>query len=700
MNDDVVVVKMEDKPLLEFVHEMNQDEMLIPFVQMDEIELPIRLVEVKKSTIAGRGIFACVNIEAGYDLGRYCPHTPFTKPPWTGSEYGLEVHVNGKIAFLDGMGEHGDIVHWTALVNHSCFPNITFSSNGSMIVLRAIQQGEELTINYGMKYWKCVFPKITDENSIMVLVTQRLTDEETLLKNQLYKKYNITKMWHCLSDNITLEIQRRKALTEKTIMLKRQDDTLFRQSLISKNRKFGGQIDDLSTKRMKIFQNNQHDGTLEHKEDMELQYFQRKKREPTKIYATIHAASMPKANVTCQSSPQQIVHRQPKPPKLPNLTRFSCIHLKKLNQISKWSVACSTKLVTFVDPHHELLVQRLRQDPDCCESEDIELECGSGNKFKFLNIEPLLLETLLDLRENHREVANNIFEVRREIFSISLEQEIEENLESLKYLSSTNEFVSVWYTEMNYYSSRVVRVCHEIFMRSTILFRDESIQKLIDRCKQSPNSTIFYTLANKMNDFKQLHSEDIKSDHQAHTVHVETEIFHCLSFREKKLGAHSKWSVSYSKTNVRLNQADQVLLERLQKDPDCYIFDKQDSVQTSGRSVLKLLNTDRLTLDSLLDLREHRMETYTNIIQIERCQFSSSIKRKENIDSLKYLSKTDELVSVWYPKKYPRDRRVRICTARFLETDNMYRNNDVIQSLIKRCKSTPEIMVFRFPLIK
>lgn len=96
------------------------------------------LVEVKKSSIHGKGVFARRDIGTGAKIGDF---------------EGVPTNRNGRYVLWLNVDDET----WTGIrgtcslrfLNHSSNPNSEFTSAGELFALREITSGEELTIHYG-----------------------------------------------------------------------------------------------------------------------------------------------------------------------------------------------------------------------------------------------------------------------------------------------------------------------------------------------------------------------------------------------------------------------------------------------------------------------------------------------------------------------------------------------------------------------
>ncbi|MEP7294894.1 MAG: SET domain-containing protein [Burkholderiales bacterium] len=112
-------------------------------------------VEVMRSEIHGRGVFARKALRAGQLVGEYA-----------GKRYGPdEVHAewNDKLTYLFGLSD-GSIIdgaqggNATRHINHACAPNVeaveSYGAGGELIVkvraMRRIRAGEEILLDYAL----------------------------------------------------------------------------------------------------------------------------------------------------------------------------------------------------------------------------------------------------------------------------------------------------------------------------------------------------------------------------------------------------------------------------------------------------------------------------------------------------------------------------------------------------------------------
>jgi len=109
--------------------------------------MAIMLAEVRSSPIHGWGLFACVDIVAGQDLGEY---TGFPVPAPDGESLKRDGFV------LYRVGDDGEIVDGRdgtgplRYLNHSFAANVDMDwDTWTMHTTRAVKAGEELLYDYG-----------------------------------------------------------------------------------------------------------------------------------------------------------------------------------------------------------------------------------------------------------------------------------------------------------------------------------------------------------------------------------------------------------------------------------------------------------------------------------------------------------------------------------------------------------------------
>ncbi|WP_086933496.1 SET domain-containing protein [Agarilytica rhodophyticola] len=92
---------------------------------------------IKKSAIHGKGLFSTVKIRKGEVIGMCKIKTSKKQGPYTLSlEDGNDVDVTCKLKYI----------------NHSKTPNVAYYSDLSVVSLRSIKPGDELTHDYGEEW--------------------------------------------------------------------------------------------------------------------------------------------------------------------------------------------------------------------------------------------------------------------------------------------------------------------------------------------------------------------------------------------------------------------------------------------------------------------------------------------------------------------------------------------------------------------
>lgn len=175
-------------------------------------------VFIQESTTAGQGVFAKRNIAKNFNFGRYGgKFALITKPPTTGTYYGLEVWLDdGRQGYIDGLGGYGEVIHFSALINHSFNPNVKFGNNGDITAVKNIKLNDEIFLNYGLKYWQTALPELMTYPRcyIIALLTHNPTKKQQHLILKLHNEINILKMWQRLQNEISRMVEQRLFLTE------------------------------------------------------------------------------------------------------------------------------------------------------------------------------------------------------------------------------------------------------------------------------------------------------------------------------------------------------------------------------------------------------------------------------------------------------------------------------------------------------
>ena len=106
-------------------------------------------LEVRRSTIHGRGVFARVAVRKGERLaifgGEVMHIDEIDDLPESMQEYPMQIEERFVLGSRSARrAEPAD------LVNHSCAPNAGFRGQIFLVAMRAIAAGEEITFDYGM----------------------------------------------------------------------------------------------------------------------------------------------------------------------------------------------------------------------------------------------------------------------------------------------------------------------------------------------------------------------------------------------------------------------------------------------------------------------------------------------------------------------------------------------------------------------
>lgn len=99
-------------------------------------------ITTKSSLIAGKGIFVDASVKKGQKI------LTFDGPiiPWTEAEAkGRQDHV-----VPVGVDKYVDIYEPESLVNHSCDPSAGYGDDTTLIALRDLQKGDEVTFDYSL----------------------------------------------------------------------------------------------------------------------------------------------------------------------------------------------------------------------------------------------------------------------------------------------------------------------------------------------------------------------------------------------------------------------------------------------------------------------------------------------------------------------------------------------------------------------
>jgi len=143
-------------------------------------------IEVRSSSLQGRGVFATEKIEQGEVVAVKAGHiiTADQLPEITANvgDYALQIHDR---FYLSPISDE-EIERMTIFINHSCDPNVGFDGQVTYVAMRDIEPGEELCHDYAMER--------TDNYSLncrcgSTLCRGRITGEDW--KNpEIQKRYN------------------------------------------------------------------------------------------------------------------------------------------------------------------------------------------------------------------------------------------------------------------------------------------------------------------------------------------------------------------------------------------------------------------------------------------------------------------------------------------------------------------------------
>ena len=127
----------------------------------------IPLFEIKRSTIAGKGVFAIQNIYRNKTItfldGELCSLREIIKRVKEGDE-----HISDPLAVAEE--EYIDLDEISRTFNHSCNPNAFIRGKNELVALKDIKKGQEITYDYsttmsedenkikrlGWSLWNCV----------------------------------------------------------------------------------------------------------------------------------------------------------------------------------------------------------------------------------------------------------------------------------------------------------------------------------------------------------------------------------------------------------------------------------------------------------------------------------------------------------------------------------------------------------------
>ena len=105
----------------------------------------IPLFEIKRSTIAGKGVFAIQDIKQGQNItfldGELCSLREIIKRVKEGNE-----HISDPLAVAEE--EYIDLDEVSRTFNHSCNPNAFIRGKNELVALKYIKKGQEITYDY------------------------------------------------------------------------------------------------------------------------------------------------------------------------------------------------------------------------------------------------------------------------------------------------------------------------------------------------------------------------------------------------------------------------------------------------------------------------------------------------------------------------------------------------------------------------
>lgn len=145
--------------------------------------------------------------------------------------------------FVDGMDQFGNVVHWTALINHSFAENVQVCHDGTLVVLRKINSGEELFINYGMAYWKSALPELDGfpEDEIKQFLTPNPMKKDKSvwetarmklgMRLRSHRKMTVEQLWVNLADRTNKLITFRQRQSDADRGRVYEKDAKFRESI-------------------------------------------------------------------------------------------------------------------------------------------------------------------------------------------------------------------------------------------------------------------------------------------------------------------------------------------------------------------------------------------------------------------------------------------------------------------------------------